>query len=140
MVSLGKISEEQIRDCASSAVFQRGKDYFKEGCVRDAILVSPTKIEGHIQGNQLYKTRVRIEDGELQCECSCPFDWEDFCKHAIALLLFWNQQKSRVPKLDAIRGSLMKKSKEELAELLLKTARNDPKMLRKVSQNPNQPI
>ncbi len=141
VLNFSKLSETQVRDYASSAVFQRGKDYFKDGCVRDALIIGASKLEGHVQGNSLYKTKVMIEDGELVCECNCPFDWEPFCKHGIALLLYWINKKNAVPALETMKGRLMSKSKEELADLVLKAARNDAKLCGKINtSSSNNPI
>jgi uncharacterized Zn finger protein len=140
VINFSSLSETQVRKCASGAVFQRGKDYFKEGCVRDALLVSPTEIKGHVQGNHLYRTKVRIESGELVCECNCPFDWEPFCKHGIALLLYWVDAGKDVPKLNELKSKLLDKSKEELAELVLKEARRNSQVMRKLAQTGHTPV
>ncbi|MFA5247322.1 MAG: hypothetical protein WC408_05535 [Candidatus Micrarchaeia archaeon] len=140
MLDFSKLSESQVRACASSAVFQRGKEYFKDGCVRDALLVSPSRIEGHVQGNRLYKTKVMVEEGELACECSCPFDWELFCKHGVALLLYWLYKKKDVPKLENLKGELLKKSKNELADLVLTAARKDARVYGKLNKTANKPV
>ncbi|MEW6329297.1 MAG: hypothetical protein AB1468_04220, partial [Candidatus Micrarchaeota archaeon] len=71
MKDFSKLSREDVEEVASAGVFGRGKKYYKDGCVRSVVLVSPTKLEGRVQGTQLYKTKVTMEEGELVCSCSC---------------------------------------------------------------------
>jgi superfamily II DNA or RNA helicase len=87
---------EQLQALVSERIIRRGLAYFKEHRVTD-IGVHPTHLTGVVEGSNAdepYFTEVSLDqDGELVVDCDCPFDWEPFCKHAVALLLAYGAQQ-----------------------------------------------
>ncbi|MEW6328675.1 MAG: hypothetical protein AB1468_01015, partial [Candidatus Micrarchaeota archaeon] len=63
-----------------------------------------------------------------------------FCKHGIALLLYWLNKKKEVPKVEGLKEKLLGRSKDELAEIVLKAARSDRRLLERISRSKDEPI
>lgn len=94
------LDADQLAQIASDAVVRRGVAYFREHRVIDLTWDDAT-IRAVVQGSrpyEPYEVLAQIEDGELATSCSCPFDGEPVCKHAVAALLAYG---ARQPVSDA---------------------------------------
>ncbi|MCK4303769.1 MAG: SWIM zinc finger family protein, partial [Candidatus Eisenbacteria sp.] len=82
-----ELSLEDLFDLASQAVTRRGLSYARAGRVTDLVAVNG-RLEARVAGGRSMPYLVVLEyDGEeILSTCTCPFDWEPFCKHAIAAL------------------------------------------------------
>ena len=75
-----------LEDWAGSRIVSRGKNYQREGAVRDLALTPEGGLVAWVKGARRYATQVRMgKAGRLECECTCPFDGN--CKHAVAVVL-----------------------------------------------------
>lgn len=77
----------QLNRLASPRIVQRGLAYARAGRVLDMV-VAGDRLEALVQGtgSEPYVVSLEHDGEELLPECSCPFDWEPFCKHAVAAL------------------------------------------------------
>ncbi len=78
---------EELFELASSRIVRRGLSYARAERVTD-ITTSGRRLEARVEGTRGEPYLVTLEhDGEeILSSCTCPFDWEPFCKHAIAAL------------------------------------------------------
>ena len=85
-----------LRSLASEPVVQRGMTYFKEHRVTDLELRDDV-LQANVEGSdpdRPYATSIETdEEGEVHVDCSCPFDWEPVCKHAVAALLSYEARQ-----------------------------------------------
>jgi hypothetical protein len=85
-----KLDLDGLKTLASEPIVRRGIDYFKEHRVTE-IAWDARSIRATVEGSrpQLpYTVDIALdEDDELLVDCSCPFDAEPACKHAVAALL-----------------------------------------------------
>ncbi len=129
---LENIRREDVRDLVDSKIFQRGAEYFAEGCV-----VNPTvagnemrsEVEGSSSSN--YKTSVKLVDGKLRCECDCPYDW-GICKHVIALLLHWIKRRQDFEDIGKKANRTAKMSKAELEKVVKTLAQEEPQVFSRI--------
>lgn len=71
---------------ASSKIVSRGRNYQRNGHVKDIALTSDNSLIAWVQGTQKYVTLVSLtEDAVLEAVCTCPY-WA-VCKHAVAVVL-----------------------------------------------------
>lgn len=71
---------------AGSKIVSRGRNYQRNGHVKDIALMSNDSLIAWVQGTQKYVTLVNLtEDADLEAVCTCPY-WE-VCKHAVAVVL-----------------------------------------------------
>ncbi len=98
--------EKNLRSWASSRIIARGRDYYRKGCILSLDSYSDDKILAQVEGSVPEPYRVEIQfdaSGIPVSQCSCPFDWEPLCKHAVAVLIAWQQQETGS---ETILGSL----------------------------------
>ncbi len=76
-----------FQSLASDRIVRRGLAYAHAGRVLD-LIEAGGRIEARVQGTRREPYLVHLEhDGEeFLASCTCPFDWEPFCKHALAVL------------------------------------------------------
>jgi uncharacterized Zn finger protein len=118
---LYKLKTVDVKDLCSKQVYKRGLAYFKEGRVTNTQIHDGLTLRGEVQGSELKRYRVRIycENGrKLTANCTCPFDFEIFCKHSISLLLQWVHNKEEFLNIDSVMANLRTKSKKELLTLI----------------------
>ncbi|MBN1770304.1 MAG: SWIM zinc finger family protein [Deltaproteobacteria bacterium] len=78
---------EALAALASERIVARGIAYARAGRVQE-LREQGRRLEARVLGSNKEPYLVRLEhDGEeLVPSCTCPFDWEPFCKHAVAVL------------------------------------------------------
>ena len=82
----GGIKIATIKGMCSEASFDRGRQYYLEGMVRSARM-SRGAIEATVSGTSRYTVRVTGGSGDLECRCTCPYDYGGYCKHIVSVLL-----------------------------------------------------
>ena len=70
-------------------ILARGKKYFADGSVADLWAQSPNHYCAVVEGSIPYDVEIYIgTNGEILYHCcDCPYDWGEFCKHEVAVLL-----------------------------------------------------
>ena len=127
--NLNSITETDIKKLADSVIRARGKAYYEEGLVR-SLEADGNKIIAEVEGNSIYDVEIIIENRELQCICSCPYDGE-ICKHIVAVLYHWinriikkDKTNQVIVKSTGVEKYLENLSKKELTSLLLELSKN----------------
>ena len=127
-----------LRKLASEKTFQRGLTYFHEGSV-GLIESHGNAIQAHVRGTHRYRVSLSTDErGDLIYACTCPVGSDgSFCKHAVALGVFWLEnsgeevfplaepekpRKKRKTQADTIREYLATLGENELREALLDAA------------------
>lgn len=110
-----------------SKIIQRGHRYYGEDRVM-YMVKHGSWLYGVVTGSYDYYTKVDLERKEMSC--NCPY--EGNCKHAVALILTYNNGEY----IDGgeIKSALEERTKEELADLLFQAALKDYKLLKEVSR------
>lgn len=86
------IKEKDIEEVAdSSSILARGRAYFRGGRVLSLAFKKDTLL-AQVRGSSLYHVRIKILDGEIDADCSCPYSYG--CKHIVAVLYKWIKQVS----------------------------------------------
>jgi superfamily II DNA or RNA helicase len=78
---------EALEDLASERIVRRGLVYAHNGRVT-TWAEDGDRLQGTVQGSrgEPYLVALDFDGEEILSDCSCPFDWEPLCKHAIAVL------------------------------------------------------
>lgn len=111
-------------------ILTRGKKYFADGSVADLWAQSPNLYCAVVEGSIPYDVEIRIgANGEiLHHSCDCPYDWGEYCKHEVAVLLAIREHMEQGTVLkqqgqkQGLRSLLSGKSKNELVDLLYELA------------------
>ncbi|MDD5656487.1 MAG: SNF2-related protein, partial [Elusimicrobia bacterium] len=89
--------ENNLRSWASSRIIARGIDYCRKGRVLSLELLDGNRVRAEVEGSiaEPYRVEIRFDaNGLPAAKCSCPFDWEPLCKHAVAALIAWQQEET----------------------------------------------
>jgi hypothetical protein len=79
-------STEDIVKLSTGSSFSRGEDYYESGHI-EKITRAGNSFEGTVSGSFLYKVTLDMENGNLDFNCSCPYDYGGLCKHEVAFAL-----------------------------------------------------
>ncbi|HLC32209.1 MAG TPA: hypothetical protein VJJ82_00115 [Candidatus Nanoarchaeia archaeon] len=90
-----------------STIWQRGKDYYHEGLVRN-VVKEKNQITAQCKGNSLYHLKIKLSNGEMSCSCPCDFT----CKHLAALVMWL--EKNKPYESAQLESQLSSLSKQEL--------------------------
>ena len=111
-------------------ILARGRKYFAVGLVTDIWSESPGRYQAVVEGNIPYDVEIQINSNReitYHC-CDCPYDWGEYCKHEVAVLLTIRKHLEKGTKIKnqgqkrGLRALLLEKSKDELIDLLYELA------------------
>lgn len=92
------ISETTIQHHATSNSFSRGEEYYHRGAATDLVQRGDT-IDAEVEGSEVFPYRVSLQvdsGGITAARCTCPYDYEGWCKHIVATALTWMRQPHRL--------------------------------------------
>jgi uncharacterized Zn finger protein len=123
-----QISLSEIRQACGGTIYERGKEYYESGCIREVTLETPQKLVAEVSGSDEYTVEIECKKPHITARCDCPYDYGIICKHIAAVLIHGQKQKDQlVPLHDEApsektvsKQDLQKLSKQELIDLLLK--------------------
>jgi len=120
------ISEAQIREHASDQSFRRGQEYFRSKAVLSLIRRGDV-LEAEVAGSEPrpYRVRMAFAAGGLSVSCSCPYDWDDWCKHIVAVLLEY-LHGAQLEEREPVDSRLASLTPEQMREALLRVSARHP--------------
>ncbi|MGG6270014.1 SWIM zinc finger family protein [Leptolyngbya sp. AN03gr2] len=92
------ISEGVIRQNSTENSFSRGKEYDRAGSVVDVVQRGAI-LQAEVEGTEVKPYRVTLEfdaGGVTAVRCTCPYEYEGWCKHVIATLLTCNRLPDKI--------------------------------------------
>ncbi len=128
---LSWLTEAYIRELCTEQSFERGRDYFEAGAIVRPVIMGHT-LMAECEGSdyQPYRVTVNLGAGGVSSAfCSCPYDWEGYCKHIVALLLTRIHRAGDFTSMDDLRARLSKMTKAQLTRLVCQVAERDPAIL-----------
>lgn len=129
---------EDVKRLCSDNIYERGLAYLKQDRVSNQT-IHDNFLSGHVQGSQYYTydVKIKVENGNLIPNCTCPYDYEDFCKHAISLLASWIKYHEQFIDIELFFEELRKKSKDELLTIIQRWTYAYPNIVFKYYSNQN---
>lgn len=91
------VVDRNLRSWAAARTLARGVEYYRKGRVLSLESYENERIAARVEGtiDEPYDVEVRFNaQGSPKSKCTCPFDWEPLCKHAVAVLLAWQQSET----------------------------------------------
>jgi uncharacterized Zn finger protein len=89
IMNIANLSETDLRYHITDKSFKRGEDYYRSGAVTD-ICQRGNCLCGEVEGNEAAPYQITIEfdaGGISEAKCTCPYDYEGWCKHIVAVAL-----------------------------------------------------
>lgn len=70
-------------------IVKRGERYFSDGAVDELWQETDGGYHAVVDGSEPYEVMIELDaDGEIaDHSCDCPYDWGEYCKHEVAVLL-----------------------------------------------------
>lgn len=121
--------EHDLCDLASERVVRRGLVYARAGRVSN-LVETDGRLEARVEGtrSEPYLVSLEYDGDEILPSCTCPFDWEPFCKHAIATLavhLGWVDPAERKVRLVSVEQEEVEVRRKRGAREGFKVVRRD---------------
>jgi uncharacterized Zn finger protein len=122
------ITEKAIRELANAKSFARGNEYFRDGAVSDMVRRG-NRVTAEVEGSDLYEVTIVLgDDGDdpvAEAECTCPYDWDGYCKHVIAVLLKLAHGSDEVTECVPVDDAIRALDRDDLVRLLIKRLESD---------------
>jgi uncharacterized Zn finger protein len=122
------IDEKAIRELANAKSFARGKEYFRDGAVSEVIRRG-NRVTAEVEGGELYEVTIVLDDDDedpiAEAECTCPYDWDGYCKHIVAVLLKLAHGSDDVTECAPIADAIRALERDDLVDLLTKRLESD---------------
>ncbi len=125
---MNPITEAAIRQRSSAQTFARGKEYYRSGAVV-SLIKRGARIEAEVEGSEAEPYEVIVtfkEKGDAEAECDCAFEGQGWCKHVVAVLLYYLQEPREAEELPTLESMLAPFDRDALEMLLLDLARRKP--------------
>ena len=75
-----------LEEWAGRKVVSRGKNYQRQGRVRELAVTEENGLIAWVDGTERYATQVIMQnDGLPEATCTCPVEWD--CKHGVAVVI-----------------------------------------------------
>lgn len=94
--------------------YDKACTYLKQGRIKDPIIDGNTII-AEVVGSDVYRVKIFLDKDDVKC--TCP-DYAEYCKHVIAVMLAYKNNKKLFSENNKIFDDLKNKSKEELINII----------------------
>ena len=128
---------DTLRELAGEKTFARGLAYLRAGEVQ-ILSLSPKRVVAQVAGTEDYRTELTGRGDNIDGHCSCPaFRDQGFCKHMVATALAVNAagdaaEGEAADALARIRKHLTARTADQLVDMILDLAEQDPNLFRKL--------
>lgn len=103
-MSFPNLTQATIQYHATEPSYARGESYFRSGAVVSLTQRQQT-LQAEVEGNEVTPYRVTIDfdgGGVTQAACTCPYNFEGWCKHIVATLLACIHQPETIEQRPAL--------------------------------------
>jgi uncharacterized Zn finger protein len=131
-----KLSEASIRRHATSQSLERGQDYYKSGSVT-SLIQRGNELSANVEGSEFDPYRISIgfnKSGITSAFCTCPYNFEGWCKHIIATLLTCLHQSDLIEQRPELTELLAPLTREQLQLVLHRLALVQPDWVEAIEQ------
>lgn len=92
------LSRANIRRNTNTQSFSRAEEYYRPKAVTD-LIQRGNLIQADVEGSELRAYRISIQfdqAGITSAHCTCPYDYDGWCKHIVATLLTCLEQPNSI--------------------------------------------
>ncbi|NJR51109.1 MAG: SWIM zinc finger domain-containing protein [Leptolyngbyaceae cyanobacterium CSU_1_3] len=133
------ISEGVIRQNSTENSFSRGKEYDRAGSVVD-VVQRGTILQAEVEGTEVKPYRVTLEfdaGGVTAVRCTCPYEYEGWCKHVIATLLTCNRLPDKIEARPTLVQLLDRLNPVQTQRLVQEMVAEQPELIELVDRHVN---
>ena len=81
-----------------------------------------------------YNVGVTFEERDFRASCTCPYDWEGYCKHIVAVLLTCIHDRDLVAVRAPVEELVSKLDVDELKALVLQMVESAPELAEAIEE------
>lgn len=125
------LSEATIRHHTIAQLFERGQAYYRSGSVY-ALVQRGDALSARVEGSEAEPYRINIcfdQGGVTHADCTCPYNYEGWCKHIVATLLTCLHQPDLVEERPALAAMLALLNREQLQTIVQNLADDEPEWI-----------
>ena len=121
------VDEDQILAKVTDKAFKRGRKYYDSAMVESAVRRG-NRLFAEVLGSEEdpYNVGVLFQESDFSASCTCPYEWEGYCKHIVAVLLTWVHDRGLVAERAPIEDMLSALDADELRALIFRMVKYDP--------------
>ncbi|MCI0438511.1 MAG: SWIM zinc finger family protein [Chloroflexi bacterium] len=130
MNTLPKFSEDVLHHYANEKSIQRGREYYEGGAVLSVVLRG-SQLFAKVIGSEEEPYQVRVElnrHGLVGAACSCPYDWDGYCKHIVAVILAYIHGDKEIDERPTVEELISDIGERELKTLVERLVRERPEL------------
>ena len=132
-------TEAEIAKNTTDKVYQRGVDYYEQGSVLSVVRRGEL-IQAEVEGSEDEPYLISITvgpKGVKEAECTCPYgeEWDGWCKHIVATLLFCLNKGGEVEERPALKTLLDGLDRAQLRTLIEELAAGYPHVVEKIAEH-----
>ena len=79
------ITLQLIQEIAEPNIVSRGRKYFQQHRVT-LEEVTDSFVFAYVEGSDTYEVELFEDDLDFDATCTCPYDWDGYCKHVVAAM------------------------------------------------------
>ncbi|MCZ8161784.1 MAG: SWIM zinc finger family protein, partial [Microcystis sp. LE19-196.1B] len=135
-MTIPPINEKIIRKNTTNASYQRGQYYYDKGAVI-SLWQRGQNLQALVSGSEVKPYRVAIDFNQENLEnvsCSCPYDYEGWCKHIVAVLLTCSRQPKLIIKKASLEELLTTIDEGKLRKLLNHLVAKHPEIIETIDK------
>ncbi|MHC0067701.1 SWIM zinc finger family protein [Nostoc sp. UIC 10890] len=135
-MSIPGISEAIIRHNSNASSYSRGEEYYRRGAIAD-LKKRGNLIQAEIEGSEItpYQVSIRFDAGGItSASCTCPYDYDGWCKHIVATLLSCSRQSEIVEERPTLEQLLNRLDLLQTQRLLQELVENRPELIDDIDQ------
>ena len=121
------LSEVTIRHHAIAQSFERGQEYYRSGSAY-SLVQRGNSLSAQVEGSEVDPYRVNIQfdiGGITSVTCTCPYDYEGWCKHIVATLLTCLHQPDQIDQRPELAKLLAPLNREQLQTIVQNLANEE---------------
>ncbi|MBD3883288.1 SWIM zinc finger domain-containing protein [Phormidium tenue FACHB-886] len=126
-----KLSEATIRHHTTAQPFERGQGYYRAGSV-NSLVQRGNRLLARVEGSEVnaYQVDVHFDRGGItRATCTCPYNYEGWCKHIVAALLTCLHQPDRIEQRPELATLLTSLTREQLQTIVQNLANEQPEWM-----------
>lgn len=130
------ISEATLQKHAAPNSVSRGEDYFRQRAVID-LVQRGSQIQAQVEGTEVTPYRVTLQTdagGITQARCTCPYDYEGWCKHIVATILTCLRQPESLEFRPTLTQLLNRLNPEQTQQLVQELVTKHPELIEAVDR------
>lgn len=129
-----KLNDTVIRDRSSQQSFERGQHYYRQGSVRN-LIQRGNVLSARVEGSEVepYQTKICFDSGGItSATCTCPYHFEEWCKHIVATLLACLHHPEQLEQRSSLADLMKPLTREQLQTIIETIAQNKSDLIEEI--------